>query len=257
MSAGSSLGTIFTVLALRTVRSTCNGSNDPRAHRLLLQDNNLRDVARRAVTSRFPSGFADERRCVLAVMRVPGDPLPTYRDDKTEQHRVRRQPSPDCLESSIDAFRFSIRFLSICLWFAPDGLMLLTTVIAFVLLRKLTLAPPVDAEEAEGAAKEDVDEVSYSAQSYVLLKRVAVFLSMATLLFAATLRPSIPSAIYFIVFLFAGNVCAIYKEIGRKFAIVCRLLLLVLSVHIFALLAYQTPYPQEIFDVNSTIIRCV
>lgn len=138
--------------------------------------------------------------------------------------------------------------------------MLLSTIAAFVVLRKLNAQSPTDPEEAEAIAPsnsttEDVDETSYSPENYILLKRLAVFLSMASLLFAATLQPSIPSGVYFIVFLIAGNVYALYKEIDRKFAIICRLLLLVLSIHIFALLAYQTPYPQEILDANNTIIR--
>lgn len=150
--------------------------------------------------------------------------------------------------------------MSICLWFAPDALMLLTTIISFVVLRKLTLPPPVDPEEAEAiapttSAAEENDDTSYSPQNYILLKRVAIFFSLVSLLFAATLRPSIPSGLYFIVFLFTGNVYALYKEVDRKFAIICRLLLCVLSVHIFGLLAYQTPYPQEVLDVNNTIIR--
>lgn len=78
---------------------------------------------------------------------------------------------------------------------------------------------------------------------------------MTTLLFAATLRPSIPSAIYFVVFLLTATLWALYKEIDRGFAIICRVLLIVLIVHISALFAYQTPWPQELLDANNTIIR--
>lgn len=156
----------------------------------------------------------------------------------------------------------SNRFLSICLWFAPDAVMLLSNIIAFVVLRKINAPPADDPEEAETTASssavavgDEHDEVTFSAHNYLILKRTAVFVALATLLIAATLQPSIPSGIYFVVFLIAGNTIAMYKELGRGFAILCRLLLFVLSVHIFALLAYQTPYPQEMFDVNSTIIR--
>lgn len=42
---------------------------------------------------------------------------------------------------------------------------------------------------------------------------------------------------------------------GRAFAIICRIILVFLAVHIIALLAYQTPWPQEYFTDNSTTIR--
>lgn len=78
---------------------------------------------------------------------------------------------------------------------------------------------------------------------------------MTTLLFAATLQPSVPSAVYFIVFLITATVWATYREIDRGFAIICRILSAILIVHISALLAYQTPWPQEFLDVNNTAIR--
>lgn len=139
--------------------------------------------------------------------------------------------------------------------------MLLSSIISFVVLRKLTAVPVSDdAEEANGkpgdAANEEDEECSgYTLQNYLMLKRAAILLAMASLLFAATLRPSIPSAIYFLFFLITATVWSLNKEIDRGFAIICRLLLFVLIVHIGALFAYQTPYPQEMFDANNTIIR--
>lgn len=154
------------------------------------------------------------------------------------------------------------RFVRICLWFAPDIVMLLSSIISYVVLRKLTAVPVTnDAEGANGhqvvetANEEDEDGGGYTLQNYLLLKRAAILLAMASLLFAATLRPSVPSAIYFLFFLITATVWALNKEIDRGFAIICRLLLLVLIVHISALLVYQTPYPQEILDANNTLIR--
>lgn len=83
----------------------------------------------------------------------------------------------------------------------------------------------------------------------------AIFCGMATLLVAATLQPSIPSAVYFIVFLLTATIWATYKNIDRGFAIICRVLAVLLIVHISALLTYQTPWPQEYLDANNTIIR--
>lgn len=142
----------------------------------------------------------------------------------------------------------------------PDIAMFITTIVIFVVLRKLTI--PVVSEDAEepgtSSATTPIDaseDGGYTSEQYVLLKRTAIFCAMLTLLFAATLRPSIPSAVYFIVFLLTATVWATYKEIDRGFAIICRLLSALLIIHISALLTYQTPWPQEFLDANSTVIR--
>lgn len=138
--------------------------------------------------------------------------------------------------------------------------MLLSSIISYVVLRKLTAVPVTDdAEDANGIQpstnEDDEDGPSYTLQNYLMLKRAAIFLAMAALLFAATLRPSVPSAIYFLFFLITATVWSLNKEIDRGFAVICRFLLFILIVHISALFAYQTPYPQEVLDANATVIR--
>lgn len=78
---------------------------------------------------------------------------------------------------------------------------------------------------------------------------------MATILVTASLQPSVPSAIYYIVFLAMATIWATYRNIDRSFAIICRILAVLLIVHISALLAYQMPWPQEYLIANSTVIR--
>lgn len=77
--------------------------------------------------------------------------------------------------------RAIFRLISIALWLLPDILMFLTSIVAFVVLKKLT-APPVieDVEESGGssslnAAPEtsaEEEEGGYSPEQYVILKRV-------------------------------------------------------------------------------------
>lgn len=78
---------------------------------------------------------------------------------------------------------------------------------------------------------------------------------MISLLLAATLRPSVPSGVYYIVFLIVATVWALKKEIGRGFALLCRSLLVLLAVHLAAVLAYQTPWAQQAYGVNDTTTR--
>lgn len=69
------------------------------------------------------------------------------------------------------------RLVSVCLWFLPDIVMFLTSIIAFIVLRKLTIAESNDdAEEADQPpANSDsisTEAITYSAEHYVLLKRI-------------------------------------------------------------------------------------
>lgn len=132
------------------------------------------------------------------------------------------------------------------MWFIPEVGMLISSVVIFVALRSLN----------DNTANTHVGE-SLSAESLALRKQFGTFLSMVALLLAGVIRPSVPSAIYFIVFLGSATLWACFKELDRAFAIVCRFVIAFLMVHFTTYLAYQTPIPQEMFPANSTLIRCV
>lgn len=145
----------------------------------------------------------------------------------------------------------------ICLWFLPDIVMFLTSIIMFVLLRKLVLRPVPTVEAPPPIRKPPLQSVDsgFSPESLQIMKKAGTFFAMITLLLAATLRPSVPGAVYFIVFLGAATWWACYRELNRAFAIICRIVLVFLAVHIATFLSYQTPWPQEYFPANNTIIR--
>lgn len=110
--------------------------------------------------------------------------------------------------------------------------------------------------------EKQVSRISNSATlasllSLFLISVSALICSLLTLLIAATLQPSVPSAVYFLVFIITLTSWACLKDFARPFAVVCRILLVLLIVHIFCLLAYQTPYPQEVLPANNTYIRWV
>lgn len=124
--------------------------------------------------------------------------------------------------------------------------MLVTSVVVFVVIRSLN-----NADESSSAQTRRTP----GAESVALRKQLGVFLSMVTLLVAGAMRPSVPSAIYFIVFLGSATWWACFKELDRAFAIICRIVLAFVVIHFTTFLAYQTPLPQEMFPANGTIIR--
>lgn len=280
LSTGSFIGTISIVFILHTVCAVGHDENHPRSCWLLFEIRNWHHIANCTIASRIPSHFINGRQRIHEIMRISRNPIPTHRHDQIEQFRVSILKFIHFFNlirlqrlnlyvlfffhttSCSFANHSKHRFMRICMWFAPDIVMLLSSLISYVVLRKLTASPVTDDAEvqnsmrANDAANEDDDIGSgYTLQNYLMLKRAAIFLAMAALLFAATLRPSVPSAIYFLFFLVTATVWALNKEIDRGFAIICRLLLIVLFVHITVLFIYQMPYPQEIFDANNTLVR--
>lgn len=124
--------------------------------------------------------------------------------------------------------------------------MLVTSVIVFVVLRSLNNNDGVNAASPRR---------SPGAESIALRKQLGTFLSMVALLVAGAMRPSVSSAIYFIVFLGSATCWACFKELDRAFAMICRFVIAFLVVHVSAFLAYQTPLPQEMFPANGTVVR--
>lgn len=293
VSAGSIISPISHTFVLHTMRTCCNNQNNTRSHGLLLQGGHCHHHTHRHITNRISNCARSRGPRLFAVMRIFRNSFPSHWHDSIEWCNVSLSSSVFAKSAlSLQNAMFFLRFfsiLSIVLWLLPDIVMFITTIAAYVILRKLTAPPPVeDIEEnatpsTSGAPDTEEDEgPSYTFEHYLLLKRtgklnnwecfrslhicnlfpnhallfvLAIFCAMATLLVAATLQPSVPSAIYFIIFLLTATVWALYKEIDRGFAILCRVLAVLLVIHISALLAYQTPWPQEYLDANNTIIR--
>lgn len=84
--------------------------------------------------------------------------------------------------------------------------MLLSSVLVFVTMRSLN---------KEDLTNPQHPRSSPGAESIAMTKQFGTFLAMVTLLLAAAIRPSIPSAVYFIVFLGASTWWACFKELDR------------------------------------------
>lgn len=146
-------------------------------------------------------------------------------------------------------------------WITPDFIMFVANIGVFILLRNLTHANVRnDEEEAEAhpvieSQEKSEEDEGFSPENYAILKKLGIFCAMITILLAATLQPSIPSGVYYIIFLIFATIWSLNKEFGRGFAIICRCLLVLLAVHLAALLTYQTPWPQEEWNANKTYIR--
>lgn len=135
--------------------------------------------------------------------------------------------------------------------------MLLTSVCVFIALRKISLGRVSDVESNDNEnllQSPSIDVPSWSDDKVKMLTGFGVFLALFSLLLAAILKPSIPGGVYFIVYLSAGTWWACYKELNRAFAVVCRIVMVFVALHITALLSYQNPWPQELLTFRNTSI---
>jgi hypothetical protein len=82
------------------------------------------------------------------------------------------------------------------------------------------------------------------------LGSIGTYVVLASLCCAAALKPSIEAAFYFLVFLGAATCWACNRNLRKGFAIICRIVMVLVTVHIVALLTYQNEWPQEIVPAS-------
>ncbi|XP_065091959.1 piezo-type mechanosensitive ion channel component isoform X4 [Ochlerotatus camptorhynchus] len=148
-------------------------------------------------------------------------------------------------------------------WISPEIIMSLTAVIVYVILNKLAdgnigteQAPTSPSSlEAPEVLSLRCDPNPVTREKLAFLTKLGVLLSVGMLCLAAVLQPSVPSGVYFVIFLGSATWWACYKELDRAFGIVLRITLVFLILHVTGFLAYQNPWPQELLPANETIAR--
>ena len=73
------------------------------------------------------------------------------------------------------------------------------------------------------------------------------------LCFTSILVPSISSGVLYAVFLCCITYWACYKDLGKGFAVLCRILCVALAVYMLAIFCYQTEIAQEWLKSNEKI----
>ncbi|XP_030761127.1 piezo-type mechanosensitive ion channel component isoform X3 [Sitophilus oryzae] len=141
-------------------------------------------------------------------------------------------------------------------WISPEPIMLITSVVFYVLFKKLTAPNPDASQEDTRTESERRDEEVKTRKKYLsFVVGVGRYGVLITLCLAAILRPSIVGGLYFLIFLSVATWWACYKQLRRGFAILMCCLLPIVFAHMSALYAYQFQWPQELLDKNSTWAR--
>jgi predicted neutral ceramidase superfamily lipid hydrolase len=93
------------------------------------------------------------------------------------------------------------------------------------------------------------------AQIINFLGSIGTYVVLVTLCCTASLKPSVEGALYFVAFIGSATWWAFHQELRHSFAVICRILMVIVTMHILVLLSYQNQWPQEYLPMNSTWSR--
>lgn len=144
------------------------------------------------------------------------------------------------------------------LWLYPEILAFIVSICVYCLLQNLVighLAPLEEGEERAPVSERSDYDAGPSQEQLGLLTSFGKLASIVFLLFAAVFHPSAINGIYFLVFLGAATWWSCAKELEKGFGVVLRCTMVVFVIHIMTFMVYQTPWPQEFLDQNSTVAR--
>ncbi|XP_071053073.1 piezo-type mechanosensitive ion channel component isoform X2 [Onthophagus taurus] len=140
-------------------------------------------------------------------------------------------------------------FVTIITWISPELLMLISSITIFVLTMKLTKRNiETETGEEQTQSKAKMDRMRF-------LVGIGKFTTLILLCICACLKPSVQGGLYFVVFICTATWRSCSKNLGRGFAVLMQLLMVVVFVHIFALLMFQIDYFQDFLGVDSPYRR--
>ncbi|XP_018376714.1 PREDICTED: piezo-type mechanosensitive ion channel component isoform X7 [Trachymyrmex cornetzi] len=144
-------------------------------------------------------------------------------------------------------------------WLAPEFIVLPTVLVVYFICRFLTQRrASVEEDETEFNQENNLQRKKTEDSSTKIINflgSIGIYVVLASLCCVAALKPSIEAAFYFLVFLGAATCWACNKELRKGFSVICRIIMVIVIVHIIILLAYQNEWLQEIIPVSSTWSR--
>ncbi|XP_037730492.1 piezo-type mechanosensitive ion channel component isoform X3 [Drosophila subpulchrella] len=159
-----------------------------------------------------------------------------------------------------------LSFGSIAHWILPDIFVLLETIVYFIYSKvyykrqkKLFLddsyAISKESKELRGALK--ISEINRQLIIVYIqsVLKTSPFFTLIVIYFAATLRPSLPGSLYFLMFIIAGTYWALYRQLHRGMYYPLIFMIVALLVHVTCLFAFQLSVLQQSHNYNSIWTR--
>ncbi|XP_076388823.1 piezo type mechanosensitive ion channel component isoform X5 [Megachile rotundata] len=140
-------------------------------------------------------------------------------------------------------------------WLTPELIVLPTSIAMYFICRSLSQKSVTNVEDDaslhRGAVASKKTEDS-TAKIINFLGRIGTYVVLASFCITASLKPSVEGGCYFLVFLGAATWWACNKELRKGFAVLCRIMMAVVILHLLTLLTYQNQLPQELIPLNRT-----
>ncbi|XP_065226860.1 piezo-type mechanosensitive ion channel component isoform X3 [Planococcus citri] len=162
-----------------------------------------------------------------------------------------------------------IRYNSLGIWdclihIAPEVIALFASFFVYIICDRLNPKNP-DADNPEQGLLEtmmqppetsaDVRRSLMQKKALIALTIIGKYVALAMLCFASILVPSITSGLFYVIFLASITYWACYKDLNRKFAILCRLTCVIIFFYVLAIFCYQTEWIQELLPPNYQVPR--
>ncbi|XP_055298732.1 piezo-type mechanosensitive ion channel component-like isoform X4 [Sitodiplosis mosellana] len=145
---------------------------------------------------------------------------------------------------------------SFCWSFLIDVFLCMAGVIALIVYNKISTMRRSSSIEDSLIINNIFGRNKYlKSKSYAILKGIGIFFVMSTLLFSSILQPSIPSSLYFVAFVLLTTFWAMNKSVYHSFVIICRILCIVLIVHLSTIFAFQSAWIEKHINRNSIAFR--
>nr|XP_041632249.1 piezo-type mechanosensitive ion channel component-like [Drosophila kikkawai] len=154
---------------------------------------------------------------------------------------------------------------SIAHWILPDIIVFLVTLVSLIFFKIFNKKQKKQNVWDNGIIKESQEQtgtLKVTEMNRMLIivyirsvLRTSPIFTLIVLYFAATLRPSLPGSLYFLMFIIAGTYWALYRQVHRGMYYPLIFMVVALFFHIIFICAYQLPILQESIHINSIWTR--
>ncbi|KAJ8729263.1 hypothetical protein PYW08_000844 [Mythimna loreyi] len=128
----------------------------------------------------------------------------------------------------------------------PEIIASASTLLVYTIVKRLLTSPGTVPTPSEREHK---------YQQYPLVVSAGKYFCLMLLMLSGIMRPSITSGIYFLVFMGSATAWALGKPLSRGFAVVCRCVMVVMTIHITVVLAYQCSVLEDIYPPDKEFAR--
>ncbi|XP_033241797.1 piezo-type mechanosensitive ion channel component isoform X2 [Drosophila pseudoobscura] len=155
-----------------------------------------------------------------------------------------------------------LRLITVMQWILPDIFIFICTLALFIFAKisakKQRMHFQDEEEEIIRKNRETSGSLKMAEMNRLLiivyirsiLKTSPIF-SLIVLYFAATLRPSLPGSLYFLMFIIAGTYWAIYRQLHRGMHYPLIFMVIALSLHITFIIGCQLPVVQKLINTDT------